>query len=131
MNEELTAFIIKELSKHHNRNEIIRTLCEERGLSWKQSEQMLTLVESKHKRAIATRQTPLLLFLSIGTLLLGIGLVVYNTQIILAIFQKDLLGQILAVRGGYYRLLELLTGVGMTTGGAIGLWKALGSIFPS
>ncbi len=130
MDEKLTPFIVKELGRHHDRKEIIREVCERGGLNWKDAEQLVILVESRNKRTIAVRQTPMLLFLSIGTLLIGIGLVAYNMEIILAFFQKDLLGQILSLQGGYYRVVGLLTGLGMTAGGAAGLWKALGAIFP-
>jgi hypothetical protein len=130
MNEELTPFIIKELTKHHDRKDIIRNVCERGGLDWKDAERLITLVEANNKHTIATRQTPLLLFLSIGTLLLGIGLLAFNMQILLAFFQRDVLGQILSLQSSYYRILGLITGLGMTVGGLVGLWKAFGAIFP-
>jgi hypothetical protein len=130
MNEELTAFIIKELSKHRDRRDIIQRICEREGLNWKDAERLITLVEANHRRTIATRQTPLLLFLSIGTLLLGIGLLAFNMQVLLAFFQKDVLGQLLSLQSSYYQVLGLITGLGMTVGGLVGLWKAFGAIFP-
>src|SRR5215211_3747100 len=78
MNEEFTSLIIKELAKHHDRNVITRKLCEQGGLTWKEAERLITLVEAQHKHTIAKRQSPLLLFLSIGTLVLGIGLLAFN-----------------------------------------------------
>lgn len=130
MNEELTTFIIRELGKHHDRKEIVRKVCEQSQMNWKEAEQLMALVEAQHKRTIAVRQTPLLLFLSIGTLLIGIGLLAFNMQILLAFFQKDLLTQILSVQSGYYRMTGLVTGVAMTVGGIVGLWRAFGAIFP-
>jgi len=130
MNEELTTFIVKELGKHHDRRDIIRKVCERGGLNWKEAEQLTILVEAQNKRTIAARQTPMLLFLSIGTLLIGIGLLAYNMQVLLAFFQKDLLQQVLSLQGSYYRIIGLFTGLGMSVGGVVGLWKALGSIFP-
>ena len=130
MNEELTAFIIKELSNHHDRKDIIRKVCERGGLNWKQAEQLIVLIEAKHIRTITVRQAPGLLFLSIGTLLLGIGLLAFNLQILLAFFQKDVLEQILSLQSGSYRVIGLVTGVGMTVGGLVGLWKSFGTIFP-
>lgn len=130
MNEELTALIVKELSKHHNRKDIIHKVCEQGGLNWKEAEQLIALVEARHGRSIAGRQTPLLLFFSIGTLLLGIGLLAFNLQVLAAFFQKDVLGQVLSLQSGYYQILGLITGLGMTAGGMAGLWKAFGAIFP-
>jgi hypothetical protein len=130
MNEELTALIVKELAKHHDRKEIIRKVCEQGGLYWKDAERLIVLVEAKHKRMIGTRQAPFLLFLSIGTLLLGIGLVAFNMQILLVFFQKDVLGQVLSLQSSYYQIIGLCTGLGMTAGGLVGLWKAFGTVFP-
>ena len=130
MNEELTTLIIKELGRHRDRKDIIQKICERDGLNWQEAEQLITLVEAQNRRAIATRQTPLLLFMSIGTLLLGIGLLVINMDILSGFFQKDLLGQALSLQSSYYRVLGLITGLGMTAGGLVGLWKAFEAIFP-
>jgi len=130
MNEELTTLIIKELGKHHDRKDITRKVCEHSGLNWKEAEELIVLVEAQHKRAIVGRQTPLLLFLSIGTLLLGMGLLAFNMEILMAFFQKDVLGQVLGLQSSYYRILGLFTGMGMTAGGLVGLWRAFGAIFP-
>ena len=62
---------------------------------WKDAERLITLVEAQHRRSIKIPRTPWLLFLSIGTLLLGIGLLAFNLQIILAFFQKDVIDQVL------------------------------------
>ena len=130
MNEELTNLIIKELGKHHDRNEITRKICERSELNWKEAEQLIALVETQHRRTIATRQSPLLLFLSVGTLLLGLGLLAFNMQILFGFFQKDIFGQILSLQSSYYRILGLVTGMGMTAGGLVGLWNAFGALFP-
>jgi len=130
MNEELTAFIIKELSRHRNRRDVIQRVCERGGLNWKQAEQLIILIDAKHKRTVTIQQAPLLLFLSIGILLLGIGLLAFNLQILLAIFQKDVMEQILSLQSSSYRVIGLVTGLGMTIGGLVGLWKSFGTIFP-
>ena len=130
MNEELTAFIIKELSRHRTRRDIIQRVCERGGLNWKQAERLITLIEAKYRRTVTVQQAPLLLFLSIGVLLLGISLLGFNLQILLAFFQKDVLEQILSLQSSSYRVIGLVTGLGMTIGGLVGLWKSFGTIFP-
>src|SRR5215207_1080940 len=130
MNEELTTLIIKELGKHRDRNQIIQRICERSELNWKEAERLIILVEAQHRRTIVVRQTPSMLFLSIGTLLLGIGLLAFNMQVLAAFFQSDLLSQVLSLQSSYYKILGLITGLGMTVGGAVGLWKAFGAIFP-
>lgn len=130
MNEELTTFIVKELSKQRGRKAIIQRVCERGGLHWREAERLIVLIEARHRRSFTTPRTPWLLFLSIGTLLLGIGLLAFNLQIVLAFFQKDVLGQVLSLQSNSYQVLGLITGLGMTVGGLIGLWKAFGVIFP-
>ena len=130
MNQELTAFIIKELSKHRDRKDIVQKVSERAELPWKDAERLITLVEAQHRRSIRIPRTPWLLFLSIGTLLLGIGLLAFNLQIILAFFQKDVLDQVLSLQSNSYQVMGLLTGLGMTAVGLIGLWKAFGVMFP-
>jgi hypothetical protein len=130
MNEDLTSIIIKELGKHRDRNMITRKVCDQGGLNWKEAEQLIVLVEAKYRRTITTRQTPLLLFLSIGTLFLGLGLLAFNMQIVFAFFQNYVFGQIFSLPGSYYRILGVITGLGMSAGGLVGLWKAFGALFP-
>jgi hypothetical protein len=130
MNRELTAFIIQELAKHRDHKDIVRKVCERAELPWKDAERLITLVEAQHRRSIRIPRTPWLLFLSIGTLLLGIGLLAFNLQIILAFFQKDVIDQLLSLQSNSYRVMGLLTGTGMTVVGLIGLWKAFGVMFP-
>ena len=130
MNQELTSFIIKELSKHSDRKDIVRKVCERAELAWKDAERLITLVEAQHRQFIKIPRTPWLLFLSIGTLLLGIALLAINLQIILAFFQKDVIDQVLGMQGNAYRVLGFITGLGMTVVGLTGLWKAFGVIFP-
>ena len=130
MNDELTTFIIKELSRQRDRRNIIQRVCERGGLSSKQAQQLVILIEAKYNRSIVIQQAPLLLFLSIGILILGIGLLGFNLQVLLEFIHKDMLGQISSLQSGSYRALGLLTGLGMTLGGLIGLWKSFDTIFP-
>lgn len=130
MNEELTAFIIKQVSKQRDRKEIVRSVCQREGLNWKQGEQLVILIEARYNRSIKVNQAPLLLFLSIGILILGVALVGFNLQILIAFFQREVLLQILTLQSGSFRVVGVLTGLGMTLGGLVGLWKSFGTMFP-
>jgi hypothetical protein len=130
MDDKLTAFIIKELSRHHDRKDIVRKVCEQERLNWKQAEQLVILIEARHNRSIKVHQAPLLLFLSIGILILGVGLLGFNLQILIAFFQREVLMQSLSLQSGSYRVVGVLTGLGMTLGGLVGLWKSFGTMFP-
>ena len=65
--EELTNMIIKELGKHHDRQEVVRKVCENSTLGWVDAEKFINEVEAQNRRKIAVRQGPLLIFLSIGS----------------------------------------------------------------
>src|SRR5512147_2075695 len=66
MDDELTAFIIKELDRQHDRRKIIQKVCEKGGLHWKEAERLFVLVAARHKNTAVIPQTPVLLFWSIG-----------------------------------------------------------------
>jgi hypothetical protein len=130
MDDKLTTLIVEELTHHRDRKELVRMVCERGRLHWKDAERLVEEVEAQHRRTIAARQTPLLLFFSIGTLVVGLGLMAMNLQPLLTFFQKDVVGQVLSVQSGYYQILGLVSGLGMSAGGLVGLWKAMGAIFP-
>lgn len=130
MNNELTTFIIKELRKHRSRKDVIRKICERGSLNWKDAERLFILVQAQHRQATIPRQAPMLLFLSIAILILGVGLLGFNLQIVLAFFQKDLVQQIFSLQGTAYRAIGFMIGFAMSIGGLVGLWKAFGTIFP-
>ena len=46
-------------------------------------------------------------------------------EFFMAIFQGNTLDQVLSLRSAYLRLIGGITGLGMTTGGLIGLWKTV------
>lgn len=128
--EELTKLIIKELSRHKDRKDIATKVCEQSTLNWNEAERLIEEVATQNKRKIAARQSPLLIILSIGSIILGIGLLLFNVQFMLSFFQKDTVGQLLSLRSGYYQLAESVSGFVMAIGGFYGFWKILGNLFP-
>lgn len=129
MNEELITFIIKELGKPRDRKAIIRNVCVKSGLNWKAAEQYVTLIEVQHRRKLASRRTPILLFLSIVILLVGIGLLGFNIQALITFVQQNMPGQEANLQSNHFHWTALLAGVAMTFTGLIGLWKAYGILF--
>ena len=122
MDEQLEQQIVKDLGKHRSHNEIIRSVCEQGGLNWTQAERLVAQVEQQHGRTIARRQSPLLILLSAGTLIIGVLLLLYSAEFFVAFFQGDTLEKVLSLRSGYYRLAGAVTGIGMVIGGLIGLY---------
>ena len=128
-NDELAAMIVRELGRHQDIKEVTRKVCEQSNLGWVEAEYFIANVAEKNKRKIAVRQSPLLLILSIGALLGGIGLVAYSIRFIFIFAQESTMLQILSLRSGYYVLGELATGVAMMGAGIYGLWNTIESLF--
>ena len=128
MDEQLVQRIVKDLAKHRSRNEIIREVCEQSGMNWPEAEHLVEQVGQEHARTIARRQGPLLIFLSICTLLIGVLLLLYGAEFFIAFFQGNTLEQVLSLRSAYLRLIGGFTGLGMLVGGFIGLWRTVGPL---
>src|SRR5512134_176676 len=108
MNQDLTTFIIRELSKCSSRKHVVKKVCRKGGFRWQDAERLVILVEAQHRHKISEyrSQSPLLLFISVAILLLGIGLLFYNMQTLLSVSPKDILGHIVSLQNNSYRLLE-------------------------
>jgi hypothetical protein len=129
MDEQITNLIIEELGKHHSRNEIIRGVCERAELNWAEATKLIEQVEEQNRHTIATRQSPIFLFISIGTIIGGLALLYLNFQFFIDFFQSDVLERVLVLRTGYYKIAGLVTGLGMLSGGIYGFWKTLMPLF--
>jgi len=93
-------------------------------------QRLVNEIAAQNKKKIAARQSPLLLFASIVFIILGVGLFAYNVQFVMTFYQRDTVGQILSLQSGYYRIGELVTGLGMIIGGFYGMWKTLADLLP-
>ncbi len=125
MDEQLVQRIVRDLGKHRSRNELIREVCEQSGMNWPEAEKMVQQIEAEHGRSIARRQSPLMIFLSLGTILIGAALLLYGLEFFMAFFQGSTLDQVLSLRSAYLRLIGGFTGLGMLVGGFIGFWKSV------
>ncbi len=129
MNEELTQRVVKDLARHRSRNEIVRMVCEQTGVNWPEAEQMVKQVESEQAHTIARKQGPLMIFLSIGSLIVGAAMLAYSAEFFIAFFQGQPLDMILSLRSGYLRIIGALTGTGMVVGGLIGVYNTFERFF--
>jgi hypothetical protein len=75
--QQATEFVIRELGKHRQRNDIIQTLCEKGGINWKAAEKFVEQVEAENAGAIALKQSPLVTVIGMGTALGGLGLMIW------------------------------------------------------
>jgi len=127
--QEATEFVIRELGKHHPKNDIIQKVCESvDGMNWGEAEKFVRRVEVENRRAIVLKQSPLVTFIGVCTIILGLGLtfwVAFETLqgyiIFFLSFPVPYLGNI------FYFLL----GLAMTGGGIWGIWDTILRIWNS
>lgn len=129
MNDELTALIINELGKHHDRESIILAVCERGGLNWLQAERLIEQVEVEYRGTIVKRQSPLLIAISVVTVIAGMGILGYGALFFVDFFQTDPVQRIFLLRTGSLKIISMVTGLGMLGGGSWGLWKAFSNLF--
>ncbi len=126
--EAATAFIIRELGRHRSRNDIIQTLCVQINITWSEAEQLVQEVEAQHGRDIAVRQSPILILLGVGTIVVGIGLVCYSSLYFANFVQLEMLQELLGLRSAYFMIGTFLTGLAMIAGGIVGFWNTFMSL---
>ena len=127
--DEAVDFIIKELSKHHNRNEIIVSLCHHMDIGWPEAERLIKDVESHHGRQIAAGQSPLLIILGAGILTAGIGMTAYAIQFFFNFARMSPADKLLYATTVYYMAGTLITGLGMIAGSVVGFWNTFSALF--
>ena len=113
-----TAFVIRELAKHRNRNDIIMSLCQHDQLNWEQAEAFVTQVEQTHRRKIAGGQALLLIIIGLGIIIAGLYVSLHYTIATLngaVIFQWPFpipyLGNITRIGAGVVMVLGGLAGI--------------------
>ena len=121
--DQTTNFILNELTKHRDRNDIILDLCRQLGIEWKAAEQLVKDVESQHGKTVAKRQSPFLIILGASIIITGLGLTINGMQLIFDLLSVGSFEQLMGMSTSLLRLGSLLTGIGMIVGGIIGFWK--------
>lgn len=127
--EKAADFVVKQLGKHHNRNEITLALCERMDLGWNEASRLVQEIESQNSRAIAARQSPIIIIFGVAIFIAGLGLTCYNSLYFVNYFQSQhngvSLNAALELNTAYYRVGYLLTGLALMVSGIVGCWKTL------
>ena len=111
--EETTEFVIHELSRHRSRNDVVSVLCEQNGWSWRDAQRLVQSIEIEQHSAIAARQSPLLIVLGVGSIIVGLSMAAYTGYITLN-------GEFYVESVGFF-----ITGVGLVLGGMAGVWRTM------
>ncbi len=120
--QEATQFVISELGKHHEKNDIIQKLCESTSMNWNQAEKFIQQVQAEHGSVIAQKQSPLIV--AIGSVIVIAGIVVA-----LAAIYVTLQGENVRLRGVPIpysgNVAYFLIGAAMIGGGLRGMWDTI------
>ena len=118
-----TQYVIRELGRQTPRNDIILRLCEQLNCSWPDAEKFIRTVEQNNRKAIAKRQSPLLILIGLGTVIVGLAMAGYGlyklTQGVLVI------GLLTAPTP---TPLIVLVGLAMIGGGGYGTLREIGKL---
>jgi hypothetical protein len=123
--QENTAFVINELGKHRNRNDLIMALCEKTGGSWNEMQRFVQQVESQNRQKITARQSPILIMIGITTIVMGLLLTVYMAIETWHGSNYFLIGTPIPYSGNVF---YGVTGLGMLGGGTLGTLRTLRSL---
>jgi len=120
--EDQEKYVARELGSGADRNTLIRYVCETGEMSWPEAEAFVARVALEHEHEIAKRQSPLMLVISIGTIIGGAFLTLAGVYVLITFFSGELRARLDFV---YY---ALVTGLAMIGGGLIGLTRTLKSL---
>ena len=123
--QENTAFVISELGKHRNRNDLIMALCEKTGGSWNEMQRFVQQVESQNRQKITARQSPILIMIGVTTIIMGLLLTVYMAIETWHGSNYFLIGTPIPYSGNVF---YGVTGLGMLGGGTLGTLRTLRSL---
>jgi len=126
--QEATDFVIRELGKHRQRNDIIQKLCEEGGMNWGDAEKFMRRVEVENKSAITLKQSPLITVIGMGTIILGLALTLWVTIASLQGYIIFFLSFPVPYLGNIF---YFIIGLAMILGGMWGMWDTIIRIWNS
>ncbi len=126
--EETTTFIINELGRQRDRNDILLILCRELDIEWKQAERLIQDVEAAGGQQIARRQSPLLIVIGLAVIIGGLALITYGIWYFWTFTQLDPTQQLVTSQYLYLAAGSMITGLAMIVGGIIGFRKVLAGI---
>ena len=123
--EELIQFVIAQLGRHHSRNDIVHRLCEQEGWPWRQAERFVRRVEIQHQDKIVARQSPVVILLGVGSLIVGAAIAIYTAVTLVGWISRPGVANPEQAESAAYYVVAFVTGLGMVIGGIAGVWRAM------
>lgn len=125
MAEDVREMIVQQLVERRNRSDIIQAVCERLGVDWPHAEELVKQAELDQAHAIATRQLPMLVFLSACISAGGLLLVGYCIRTAVDIATHVAWPDVLLVLAGGFPIWLFILGLAMISGGVIGMHKSM------
>ena len=131
--EEVTQHVIRRLTRGVSRDTIIREVCDQTGMDWKQATAFIEDVESGESQAIARRNLPLMMGIGIVTMIAGFLLTGYSIVLFFGSFIDGTLSELnnevmtLYLLENWIYLVEAVVGIAMMAGGGFGMGRAMSS----
>jgi hypothetical protein len=120
--QQISRFVVRQLGKHVDRNDIIRELTERCHLAWPDAERLVAQIERQERRGIAVRQSPYLLGIAVVTIITGLGMLLSaGIRLYIVLKYPSLDTPVVLVRSG----AAFLTGLAMVLGASIGSWQTI------
>ena len=126
--KQARAYIVTELGKQRDRNDVLLTLCREMDIEWKQADELVREVEAFEGKQIAQRQSPLLTIIGLAVIIGGLGLTTYGIWYFWTFTQLETAQQLLETQYMYFTAGGMVTGLAMIVGGIIGFRKILSAL---
>ena len=120
--QEATDFVIRELGKHHQKNDIIQKLCEATSMNWGQAEKFVYQVATQHGGQIARKQSPLIATMGTIFVIAGFALSIWIIYVTLQGWIIFFLTLPIPYLGN---IVYFLTGLGLIAGGIRGMWDTI------
>jgi len=78
LDRDIIKFVVQRLGRHTPREDVIRELTRSRRMAWADAHRLVAEVERKHVRSIAFRRGPFYIFLSLVSIVGGLGLTIFG-----------------------------------------------------
>ena len=117
---ERRAFVIRELGRHRDENEVILALCEGTGMKWGEAERFVEHIRAVHYEDIKGQRKPLLVGLAGAAILAG---ALINVIILLATLRGIFFFYYIVPVPFLGNAAGFLVGAGMMLGGVMGLLR--------
>jgi len=122
--EEIADYIVTQIGKHRQRSDIAIEVCELTGMDYREAQKLVYQVAYEKRKAIAARQSPLMVIFGVGFLLVGVVLLfIYLVLPLIAVASGT--NYIPRPSSIYY----IGMGFALVFAGILGLWQTIRQFF--